>query len=198
MAVIKQDFLGEVIKWIDTIAKQEVLVGVPASSAERKDSDSDINNAVIGYLMETGSPANNVPARPHLVPGVEDALPKVTAQLQKGAAAALDGDMAAFTNRLHAAGQLAVSSVQLRIRNNIPPPLAPSTVANRFRQRTAKDAPKPASKRKAEKDYAALIDAGAQAAGMSLAEIQSAAGIIPLINTGEYSKSIKYVVKNKK
>lgn len=195
--MIKQDFLGEVMKWIDTIATQELLVGVPASSAERKDG-ADINNAVIGYLMETGSPANNVPARPHLVPGVEDALPKVMAQLQKGATAALGGDTEAFTNSLHAAGLQAVSSVQLRIRSNVPPPLAPSTVANRYRQRTVKDAPKPAGKRKAEKDYAALIDAGAQAAGMSLAEIQSAAGIIPLINTGEYSKSIKYVVKNKR
>lgn len=195
--MIKKDFLGDVMKWIDSIAKQEVLVGVPDSTAGRKDEGELISNAEIGYIMETGSPANNVPARPHLVPGVEDALPKVAKQLEKGAAAALSGDMATLTNSLHAAGTLAVSSVRLKIRGNIPPPLAPSTVANRYRQRTPKDALKPARKRKAEKEYAALIEAGAQAAGMSLAEIQSEAGIIPLINTGEYLKSITYVVRKK-
>ncbi|WP_186288584.1 hypothetical protein [Burkholderia gladioli] len=198
MAVkMTQDNLDAVLKSIAALVQQEVLVGVPSSTAGRKDDGSPINNAEIGYLMENGSPANNVPARPHLVPGVEDALPKITAQLQKGVEAALRGDTERVNGRLDAAGTAAVSAVQLRIRNNIPPPLAPSTVANRYRQRTVKDAPKPAGKRKAEKDYAALIDAGAQAAGMSLAEIQSAAGIIPLINTGGYLKSITFVKRKK-
>ncbi|WP_186072124.1 hypothetical protein [Burkholderia gladioli] len=199
MAVkMTQDNLDAVLKSIAALVQQEVLVGVPDSTAGRKDEGQPISNAEIGYIMETGSPANNVPARPHLVPGVEHALPAVTKQLERGVGAALDGKLEKVDQQLHAAGRLAVSSVRLTIRNNIPPPLAPSTVANRFRQRTAKDAPKPASKRKAEKDYAALIDAGAQAAGMSLAEIQSAAGIIPLINTGEYLKSITYVVRRRK
>ncbi|MGN4066028.1 hypothetical protein ACS0Y7_15595 [Burkholderia gladioli] len=193
MAVkMTQDNLDAVLKSIAALVQQEVLVGVPDSTAGRKDEGQPISNAEIGYIMETGSPANNVPARPHLVPGVEHALPAVTKQLERGVGAALDGKVEKVDQQLHAAGTLAVSSVQLTIRNNIPPPLAPSTVANRYRQRGTK------SQRKSEKDYAALIDAGAQAAGMSLAEIQSAAGIIPLINTGEYLKSITYVVRRRK
>ncbi|WP_186257798.1 hypothetical protein [Burkholderia gladioli] len=199
MAVkMTQDNLDAVLKSIAALVQQEVLVGVPDSTAGRKDEDQPISNAEIGYIMETGSPANNVPARPHLVPGVEHVLPAVTKQLERGVGAALDGKVEKVGQQLHAAGTLAVSSVRLTIRNNIPPPLAPSTVAERYRQRTPKGALKPARKRKAEKDYAALIDAGAQAAGMSLAEIQSAAGIIPLINTGEYLKSITYVVRRRK
>ncbi|MDN7494837.1 hypothetical protein QZM89_06545 [Burkholderia gladioli] len=192
MAVkMTQDNLDAVLKSIAALVQQEVLVGVPDSAAGRKDDGQPISNAEIGYIMETGSPANNVPARPHLVPGVEHALPAVTKQLERGVGAALDGNVEKVGQQLHAAGTLAVSSVRLTIRNNIPPPLAPSTVANRYRQRRTK------GPRKAEKDYAALIDAGVQAAGMSLAEIQSAAGIIPLINTGEYLKSITYVVRKK-
>ncbi|WP_186065931.1 hypothetical protein [Burkholderia gladioli] len=193
MAVkMTQDNLDAVLKSIAALVQQEVLVGVPDSTAGRKDEGQPISNAEIGYIMETGSPANNVPARPHLVPGVEHALPAVTKQLERGVCAALDGKVEKVDQQLHAAGTLAVSSVQLTIRNNIPPPLAPSTVANRYRQRGTK------SQRKSEKDYAALIDAGAQAAGVSLAEIQSAAGIIPLINSGEYVASIKYVVRRRK
>ncbi|MGK8887369.1 hypothetical protein [Burkholderia gladioli] len=193
MAVkMTQDNLDAVLKSIAALVQQEVLVGVPDSTAGRKDEGQPISNAEIGYIMEAGSPANNVPARPHLVPGVEHALPAVTKQLERGVGAALDGKVEKVDQQLHAAGTLAVSSVQMTIRNNIPPPLAPSTVANRYRQRGTK------SQRKSEKDYAALIDAGAQAAGVSLAEIQSAAGIIPLINSGEYVASIKYVVRRRK
>jgi hypothetical protein len=192
MGSMKIDRLDEVLKSIASLVQQQVLIGVPDSTAGRKDEGEPISNAEIGYVMETGSPANNVPARPHLVPGVEDALPKVTEQLQRGVGAALAGNLDKVGQQLNAAGTLAVSSVRLWIRNNIPPPLAPSTIANRFRQRGTK------SQRKSEKEYGALIDAGAQAAGMSLSEIQSAAGIIPLINTGEYLKSITYVVRKKK
>ncbi|RRA01906.1 hypothetical protein [Burkholderia cepacia] len=187
-----KDNLDAVLKSISSLVQRQVLVGVPDSTAGRKDEGEPISNAEIGYIMETGSPANNVPARPHLVPGVEDALPRVTPQLQRGVSAALNGNLDKVEQALGAAGTLSVSSVRLRIRNNIPPPLAPSTVANRYRQRRTK------GPRKAEKDYAALIDAGAQAAGVSLAEIQSAAGIIPLINSGEYLKSITYVVRRRK
>ncbi|WP_419687266.1 hypothetical protein ACN22W_08405 [Burkholderia theae] len=189
---MKQDHLDDVLKSIAALVQREVLVGVPDSTAGRKDEGEPISNAEIGYLMENGSPANNVPARPHLVPGVEGALPRIAPQLQKGVEAALRGDVGKIDAKLTQVGEMAVASVRLKIRSNIPPPLAPSTIANRYRQRGTK------SQRKSEKDYSALVDAGAQAAGMSLSEIQSAAGIIPLINTGGYLKSITYVKRTKK
>ncbi|MGS0981349.1 hypothetical protein ACVCH0_20685 [Burkholderia glumae] len=185
------DNLGAVLQSIEALARHEVFVGVPDSTAGRQDEGAPISNAQIGYIMETGSPASNVPARPHLVLGVEDALPRVTAQLQRGIDAALGGNLEKVGQSLGAAGTQAVSSMRLRIRRNAPPPPVQPTVENRFRPRRAE------GPRTAEKEYAALVDAGAQAASMSVAEIQLAAGIIPLIDTGEYRKSITYVVRKK-
>jgi hypothetical protein len=62
--------MGDVIEAISQLSNKDVLVGIPDSAPER--TDTPITNAQIGYVMETGSPAHNVPARPFLVPGVAD------------------------------------------------------------------------------------------------------------------------------
>jgi hypothetical protein len=78
-----------------------------------------------------GSPARNIPARPHLVPGVEAALPEMTGYLKEAAAAALAGDLGAVDIGLTKAGIAAVNSVRLTIQAGIPPPLKQSTVDRR-------------------------------------------------------------------
>lgn len=50
---------------------QGVMVGIPAETAGR--DDGPINNAAIGYILETGAPERNLPARPFLRPGVASA-----------------------------------------------------------------------------------------------------------------------------
>ncbi|WP_175788114.1 hypothetical protein [Burkholderia cenocepacia] len=134
MGSMKIDRLDEVLKSIAGLVKQEVLVGVPDSTAGRKDDDEPLSNAEIGYIQETGSPANNIPARPHLVPGVQDARPKFEPQLQKGVEAALDGDLEQVQRRLNMAGIAAQNSVRAKVNSNIAPQLAESTLEARRRR----------------------------------------------------------------
>lgn len=104
---------------------------------------------------------------------------------------ALQGKTNEASKRLERAGMIGATAAKAKMQSNIPPPLKPATIAARARQRGAK------SRRKGEKAYLAMIDAGAQAAGMSLSEIQSAAGLIPLINTGELRNAITFAVRPK-
>ncbi|RQZ31540.1 hypothetical protein DIE14_01085 [Burkholderia sp. Bp9017] len=134
MGSMKIDRLDEVLKSIAGLVKQEVLVGVPDSTAGRKDDGEPLSNAEIGYIQETGSPANNIPARPHLVPGVQDAQPKFEPQLQKGVEAALDGDLEQVQRRLNMAGIAAQNSVRAKVNSNITPELAESTLEARRRR----------------------------------------------------------------
>ncbi|WP_175984574.1 hypothetical protein [Burkholderia stabilis] len=128
------DRLDEILKSIAGLVQKEVLVGVPDSTAGRKDQGEPLSNAEIGYILENGSPANNLPARPHLVPGVQDARPKFEPQLQKGVEAALDGDLEKVEQRLNRAGILAQNSVRAKVNSNIQPKLADSTLAARRRR----------------------------------------------------------------
>ncbi|KWA35743.1 hypothetical protein WT41_01445 [Burkholderia territorii] len=131
---MKIDRLDEVLKSISGLVQKEVLVGVPDSTAGRKDEGEPLRNAKIGYILEHGSPANNIPERPHLVPGVQDARPKFEPQLQKGVEAALDGDLEKVDRSLNRAGLVAQNSVRAKINSNIPPKLADSTLAARRRR----------------------------------------------------------------
>ncbi|RQT08946.1 hypothetical protein [Burkholderia contaminans] len=134
MGSMKIDRLDEVLKSIAGLVKQEVLVGVPDSTAGQKEHGEPISKAEIGYIQEHGSPANNIPARPHLVPGVQDARPKFEPQLQKGVEAALDGDLERVNRHLNAAGLVTVPVVQNKINSNIAPELAESTLEARRRR----------------------------------------------------------------
>ncbi|AHB06353.1 hypothetical protein ACNHE5_08635 [Pandoraea pnomenusa] len=187
------DRLDDVLKSIADLVNEEVLVGIPASTAERKDGEAGpINNAEIGYVQENGSAANNVPARPFLVPGVKGVQDRSAKELGDAAGLALDGKRSLAIQKMDRVGMLAASAVKAKIGSNIPPPLKPGTIRERARQRGT------ATRRKGEQAYLDMVDAGAQAAGMSLAEIQSAAGIVPLINTGQLRNAITFVRRKKK
>ena len=58
------DALPDLLRRLAAVAQRDVLVGVPAGEAR----DDGPTNAEIGYQNEFGSPANNIPARPHLLP----------------------------------------------------------------------------------------------------------------------------------
>ena len=89
------------------------------------------NLAMIGYVLEFGSPVNNVPARPHLVPGVEEAQDKVTGYLKQAGKLALDGNIASTEKAFMAAGFSATTSVKRMINSNIEPALSERTLAAR-------------------------------------------------------------------
>lgn len=170
------DKLSAVIKSISELARKEVLVGVPESNDERKD-DEQINNAAIGYIMETGSPVNNIPAREHLVPGIQDVQDEVAALLRNGAVAALNGQQSGVLRALNAAGMIGQRGVRAKITEGMFAPLAESTLRARARR----------GRKGAARELASR--AAGNAPDNSNAK--------PLIDTGQYRQSITYVVRDK-
>jgi len=133
MAVkITRDKMAAIIKAVSDLSRKDVLVGIPDSSPERK--EGPISNAQIGYILDKGSPAKNIPARPFLVPGIHDVQAQCADRLKKGATAALSGNPAGADAALTAAGLTAEMSVKAKINSNIQPELAESTIEARRRR----------------------------------------------------------------
>ncbi|MDY6481710.1 hypothetical protein SKM54_04500 [Acinetobacter faecalis] len=103
------DGLASIFEAIETLTSQEVLVGIPHGEAR---SDSDMTNAQIGYIQETGSPSMNLPPRPFLVPGVESCQDQTAKHLTKAADAALKGNIAMVNRHLNTAGMIAQNTVR--------------------------------------------------------------------------------------
>lgn len=190
---VTRDHLSEVLASIRTLAKTDVLVGVPADGSDKQGSgpigsnarpDAPITNAEIGYLNEFGSPAQNLPARPHLVPGVRAAQERIAGALGWGAKDALKGVPDGAVKSLHRAGLLAQMAVRTELTTGAFVPLSPKTIEQRYRQSGTK------KRRKNEKKYLDAV-----ASGVSPAQAQTEAGIKPLINTGGYRNSIAYVIR---
>ena len=136
---VTQDEVKNVITNIEAMTGKRVLIGIPDANAGRK--DGPMTNAALGYIHENGSPARNIPARPFLIPGVEEAAPKAIDAMKKFAAHGLT-DPAAVDKGLNAAGLIAQASVKNRIRNSVGfAPLSEATLAER--KRTGKKGTKP-------------------------------------------------------
>jgi hypothetical protein len=156
------------------LARKRVLIGIPGEGEPR--ADGTFGNVSRGYVFEFGSPAINMPARPHLVPGVEDAMPEIVRRLEAAAKAALTGgDPDMF---LAQAGQAGENAVKARIDSHISPDIKPESLLNRVTGRTARV-------RRARAAGASLIE---QARG-------EAASATPLVDTGAYRQSIRWVIR---
>ncbi len=133
-----KDAFDDVLKQIRALTKQEVLIGVPDENAGRQpeqgEKEEPISNAEIGYVMEFGLPEKNIPARPHLVPGVADAQEKLGDVLEAGAMKALAGDKQAVDTALNKAGLVGQNSVRNKITEGPFIPLSPKTLADRKRR----------------------------------------------------------------
>lgn len=127
---ITVDKMASVIKAINELGAKDVLVGIPESSTDRKSGDP-ATNALIGYVQEFGSPANNIPARPFLIPGVSDIQKPASDRLKVAAQRALSGDLSQAEKQLHAAGMMGQNSARAKINSNIQPKLSERTLAAR-------------------------------------------------------------------
>lgn len=121
--------LIDILESISELSKTDVLVGVP-DDGERP--DEEITNAQLGYLLENGSPATNLPPRPHLVKGVEEVQDFISKQLTKAVEASLEGNQQKMFFYLNSAGMKATSSVKRIINAGDFAPLSPRTIANRL------------------------------------------------------------------
>lgn len=172
---ITRDNAQAIFDALKQLGKKDVLVGIPAEDSDR--DDVPFGNAGIGYINEFGSPAQNIPARPHLTPGVRSVDDQTLPQLEKAATAILSGDQAGADRALNRAGIIASGGVKRYLNASGFTPLADSTVAARAR-RGRKGAKKEIESRKAGND-----------AGTANAK--------PLIDTGQYRNSITYIVRDK-
>lgn len=154
---IRADTAQSVLAALKTLANKDVLVGIPESKDER--DDGDIGNAAIGYINENGSPAQNIPPRPHLKPGVKSVEQEFTPHLKAAAQKALEGNPEGAVTSLDHAGTVAANGVKRYITITGFTPLADATIANRLRR--------------------------------------GRTGNKPLIDTGEYRRSITHIVRDK-
>lgn len=185
---VTKDSVSQVIAGITSLVQKDILVGIPDSSTDRQSEiDGPMTNATLGYIHEHGSPQANIPARPFLVPGVRKAEERAVIYLERAAKAALSRDPKKTEAYLNDAGIVAMNSARNEITTADFVPLSPYTVAARHRSRQTK------SMRQSEQRYLELV-----AGGMSPADAQAAAGIRPLINTGQLRNAITYVLRNKR
>lgn len=129
---ITKDSVYALMSNIRAMASKQVLVGVPEDKGARKSGDG-ISNAQIAYISENGSPLNNIPARPSIVPGIEEAQEDIVKLLGAGAARALNAP-GEIDKALERAGLRAVSSIRAVITRNDFEPLKPGTLRARERR----------------------------------------------------------------
>ncbi|EPT4022343.1 hypothetical protein ACVQMG_000502 [Enterobacter roggenkampii] len=180
------DSAESIIAAIKEMAKKDVLVGIPEEDSDRE--DVPFGNAAIGYINENGSPAQNIPARPHLVPGVKSVQDKTIPELRSAALAVLSGDIAGAEVALNRAGTIAADGVKRFITTADFVPLADSTIAARARRGR-----KGASKELERRDAGGKIDAVNEASGQMVSNENAR----PLIDTGQYRRAITHVVRDK-
>ena len=144
---ITVDNVAKLIGNIESLCNKQLLIGVPTTKTERKPEDSEqspVNNAVLAYIHENGSPVANIPARPFLVPGVRAAKDGIVRVLRKAAKAAtqLGSPAGSADDSLNAAGLFAVSTVQAYMTDSSNfDPLKDSTLAARKRRGRTGDKP---------------------------------------------------------
>ena len=107
------DKMQSTLRALSDLASKDVLVGIPETAGDHK--GTPISNAAIGYIQEMGSPVNNIPPRPFLVPGVEAVQEQVAARLGKASQSALDGEAGDVQQNMSAAGLIAQNSVRATI-----------------------------------------------------------------------------------
>ena len=188
------DKLKDLEALVQKLTSKQVLVGIPASNADRP-AGSKINNAEIGYIMETGCPEKNIPARPHLVPAVRECQPRIVKLLKSAATKMLtvEGRPEEADKTLVAIGLIVSSKAKLIIQAKIPPPLADSTLKARAR-RQANNA---AGIRITKGAKAELQMRGEMRARFGATFMPPSTNVTPLIDSGEYISKITYVVRDR-
>lgn len=176
------DKVANVLKSIESIKNDRVLVGIPQE--ENKRDDGAMTNSTIGYIQENGSPARNIPARPFLVPGVNKIKDEAAKMLADGARDALnDGDTKKALTKV---GILASSSVKKTLQAGEGfKPLSDVTVELRR------------AKKLGDTINGARVGEAYKASQSAFFVKASQGEFKPLIDTGQLRNSITYVIRSK-
>lgn len=90
VSMVRHD--GELNQALQRLAKTAVYVGIAAGSKGDTRNDGAPSNHLLGFVHENGSPANNIPPRPFLVPGLEANREMIVDGLKGAMDCALKGD----------------------------------------------------------------------------------------------------------
>ena len=142
--VVKDD-VPLLLKAALALSREELIVGIPEGGPPH--AGTDVPNAVIGYVMETGDPVANLPARPFLAPGMDRAKPAMVARLRAGMVAAFKDTASlktagtAMHDALDDAGAIGADAVQREMQSGRHRPLSPSTIRARMARGNSSAAP---------------------------------------------------------
>ena len=134
MASMFKEAGEEILKFIDAwkfFYQTEIVVGITQASDVGRGS---VTNAQLLFLHEHGIPSHNVPARPVLKPAMrdKDVQQKIASLMRQGMAAALLTGNKEYCERMYEkAGMLGRDAVKNYIRQGVPPPNSPVTIARK-------------------------------------------------------------------
>lgn len=178
---LNKDKMGDLLKAVRDMTRKEVLAGYPdGEDKPREDDDGnpvEITNAALAYIHNTGEPSHNIPARPFMIPGIEDVQDEIIDRMKKVGVAALDGDSQGVDKGLNAVGLVAQNGIRNKIQEGPFEPLAESTLRARA-ARGRKGAQEELDRRAAGEDP-----------GVELAR--------PLIDTSQMRSAATYAVRDK-
>lgn len=171
--------VGAIRKALNALTEKDVFIGVPAENAAPR--EGGINNAELSYIHEYGAPAAGIPARPHLLPGVEDIREEAASLLKGAAKQALEGNGAAIEPALNKIGLLGQNAVRARFQNNDWEPLKDSTLDYA--------APKKDAEGNTQADKKGNVKRGKSR--------REEGKLNPLLDTAQLMKSHTYVIRKK-
>ena len=73
---------------------------------------SNLTNAELANILENGTDDGRLPARPFIIPGLQESRIRWISHIKASGEAALDGKRRVAQNQLHKAGQAAVDGIQ--------------------------------------------------------------------------------------
>lgn len=120
--------VSDVEKALKKLLKEQIVVGITEETAPRDDG-ADRNNAEIGYMTEFGEPANNIPQRAVLEPGVESVQEDIGYCMAQATKAILSGKP--YEEWLEYAGRIGKEGVQDWIKAGNFVPLSDYTIRMR-------------------------------------------------------------------
>lgn len=110
---VTADFVGDFEDILSKLRNDAVLVGIPEEKTARK--GNEINNATLLAINEYGSAHNNIPARPVVNNGIENARDAIAEQFGKAAKYALTNGANALDVFYERAGIVASNSIKKAI-----------------------------------------------------------------------------------
>lgn len=137
--VVIADRTIKVSQGLNALGSKRVMVGVPAEKTLRTDDQDSptgktVTNAEIGFWNEHGAPEANLPARPHLIPGVRGVQKESIKMMGQAMKFAMEGNPGKVDQQLHKLGLLNQNAVRAKVLNGPFAPLAESTLAARKRR----------------------------------------------------------------